>query len=288
MSVDVGDLVEINGYYYTIQDITPQGIYIYHESAPENISLLEFKPAMQQWQVTNYTVPHKVNFMKRVSEISRPEERFGIKFTGDRNKDMNILLSVDYDKLYQICYENLSPLCSDEYFWGKKVEQDFSSLVKRLKSGVKKSQTQYADIIRNLYGHPDALDALENDVLLVLQQHKRLPLPYQERLADKAALEGDIELLRALAETGLYPTRQGIIEAARKERLNVLDWLKSQGIDVQAEALVAYTRGHKNKRYSLLNWLLDREGLDMDEINTVRKIVKGKLSLVDEHGNRIF
>lgn len=277
MSVDVGDIVEINGYQYVIKDMTPEGIYIYHESSPENINLLEFKPAMQQWQVSGYDVPHRVNFMKKVS---RPEERFGIRFTGDPNRDIDTLLNVDYVTLYQVCQQNLSPFCNDEYFWAKKVEKDFGPLIRRLKSGVKKSQTQYGDIIRNLYGQPDHLDALDNDVLLVLHQNRRLPQAYQERLVDHAAITGDLELLRLLASTGLYPTREGVIETARRERLDILNWLKSQGVDVQTEALVAYVRGHKTKRYSLLNWLIEQEGVTMDEINTAREIAKGRLQIV--------
>jgi len=65
MSVQVGDLVFVNDYPFQIANVRDEGIYIYSETSPGNLSLI-VQNDLGQWQVHRYDEPHTIRFQKQV------------------------------------------------------------------------------------------------------------------------------------------------------------------------------------------------------------------------------
>lgn len=174
-----------------------------------------------RWVIQNYPHEHNIKFRVGPSLMTDFPEIM-----------MQILLPLDYESLINACQTNkdLDAICQDQYFWKLKVEHDYGSVTKDKPTNISYRQ-QYFDLVIIDNQEDAANDAAENgrlDILKWLAQ--RGVYPDVEIGVDLAAINGHLEVLKWLAQHNIYPDQEGVNGAAEKGYLEVLKWLAQRNL----------------------------------------------------------
>lgn len=147
-----------------------------------------------------------------------------------------ILLNTDYHSILNYCSANSSirNLCSDEYFWKRKLDRDYPGL-RQYKPGNLTYQQQYA----SLYNLPTTGEAIWNrrlDQVILLHRNGEIP-DYDE--LNTAAEHGDMAILNYYADNAdMSPHPDAYYYAAVNNHIDILDWLYSKGVEIPFELIV--------------------------------------------------
>jgi len=245
-SVQEGDLALVVDQTYIIRRITDEGMYISSEETPDKLSLLINDN--NQWHVYMYNFPHTVTFQAAPSSgfLDIPEMNY------------EILKNLNGESLISACQTNryLRNIC-DEYFWKQVVARDFGAEVAHWKPLHETYQRQYliltrtplkediilnmdrADLYQRYYQeniHPELLlsemarDAAEADDRTFLEWLLSLPNERESAIgaADAALFLENLDLLKWLAERGIYPREdfvQDYIDDSEDVPDEILNWL---------------------------------------------------------------
>ena len=145
-----------------------------------------------------------------------------------------ILLSTDYRDLASYCLgnTNIYNICQDEYFWKQKLDKDYPGLRQYTPTNLTYQQ-QYI----SLYNLPTLEQAIEDyrlDQVILLYSKGFVPDVNQLNLA---AIVGALDILKYYAIENILPDPTAYYHAAINNRLNVLDWLYSKGIEYPEEIM---------------------------------------------------
>ena len=143
-----------------------------------------------------------------------------------------ILLDSDYRDLTSYCLGNSNAynICQDEYFWKQKLDKDYGGL-RQYKPTNLTYQQQYV----SLYNLPTLYQAINNsrfDQLMLLYNKGSVP---DLRPLNTLVTKDDLEILKYYANKDILPDPTAYYYAAVNNRLNILDWLYSKGIEYPEE-----------------------------------------------------
>ncbi len=236
--LSVGDIARINYHEYKIIGVKPNEIVIIN---PNNkASSIIYDTILNKWQVQNYLPDHNIAFIKQQTPIPTIID---FTLTGVADADMHILLESDYNTIYGICEHNLLPICDREWFWQQKVERDFGHFAMKYNTE-NTYREQYEQLISAMLNlnmnriedpqiNMDYLfDNFTLDVLLYLEHINKLSTYQMRRLANFALYREGYKLLEYFISKNIWPTTDGIVDAGRAGKTEMLDWLVSKDIDV--------------------------------------------------------
>jgi len=256
-----GDIALVNGTEYTVVSVEPDRIYI-SSSDTGTTSLLVL--VNNQWQVAGYDVPHIIEFFPALNLSGIPE------------LDQEILLQLNGAQLNEVCQGNeyLQSVCSDGYFWKRKVSKDFGAEVLEHKPENESFREQYFYLSSGLGTPRIQVERGRIDGYMVecKRRHNGNPTcgDYAINFVGEAAANGHLDMIKWMHAQGIpmIDIRHGINPADRAigtGQLHIVEWYRLNGImPTGRENGTAAKGGHLNS----LIWLMDNNILTIEHLQT--------------------
>lgn len=202
-----------------------------------------------------------------VNPIQDDTNQEGNILTGNQYADINILSYLNDEDLAKICLTNkyTNNLCQSDDLWNAKISMLTNTQVIKDKSNNQSAKDFYFYLKDLLNKNKD------------------------QQLANKAASNGNLNVLKWLAEKNILPDQEGVNSAAHFEKFNVLEWLAGRNILPDQDAADRATisghldvikwlakkdilptesgiiKSYRSENYNIIKWLEDEGFLSFEQ-----------------------